>query len=266
MRDSSLRCLAASGNLDLLILATARALDEGRPPRGRDDGPRLGSLRRRALARGEESTPSLFDPDPAPRPAPRPEVEVEEAAEFLQSHSGLLFDLCLRAWMSEEAVEAELLAVAAEVGLAGDEAAEDYSRPQVRTLRAACKRVDCEIHRLSGFARFSPRGDGVYSAALEPDHNVIAALLPHFARRFGSQDFALVDLRRGIGFETRGGEARGLSGDEAFAALPDRGDEEAILLWRRYFQAIENADRRNERLQRRLMPRRYWKHLPETAS
>ena len=35
------------------------------------------------------------------------------------------------------------------------------------------------------------------------------------------------------------------------------------LLWKNYFRALAIPQRTNERLQRRLMPRRYWKHLTE---
>mgnify|MGYP002569755837 CR=1 FL=1 len=35
------------------------------------------------------------------------------------------------------------------------------------------------------------------------------------------------------------------------------------LLWKSYFRALAIPQRTNERLQRRMMPRRYWKHLTE---
>jgi probable DNA metabolism protein len=106
---------------------------------------------------------------------------------------------------------------------------------------------------------------------------VVAALLPHFARRFGAGDFALVDLRRRLAFARRGGRFESAAGDEALAFLSEaagaaarRGgpvgaerEDEDTLLWKRYFKAAENPARRNPELQRRLMPRRYWKYLPE---
>ena len=35
------------------------------------------------------------------------------------------------------------------------------------------------------------------------------------------------------------------------------------LLWKNYFRALAIPQRINERQQRRMMPRRYWKHLTE---
>jgi probable DNA metabolism protein len=118
---------------------------------------------------------------------------------------------------------------------------------------------------MHGLARFSPRGDGLFSAPLSPDANIIAALLPHFARRFGNEDFALVDVRRCLAFARLSGRFESASGDEALAYLPslDSASDEDTELWRRYFKATENPARHNPELQRRLMPKRYWRYLPE---
>lgn len=237
------------GSLDTLVLILRRALDA-------DERPDF-------LPCGEDAQPSLFD-EPVARQASTGE-EMSEAARYLRAFSGLLFDLAIRAWMSSEGVEDLLIDLAFQAGREGPELLEDYSIPQVRALRAACQRVEREIHRLEGLARFSLRRDGLYSAPLEPDHNILAALLPHFRRRFGAQPFAIVDLRRCLALESRGDQVRAHSGAEARSLLPDDADDGALLLWRRYFDATENPARRNPALQRRLMPARYWKYLPELA-
>jgi probable DNA metabolism protein len=220
--------------------------------------------------------PTLFDRPDRPSRTESPEDyptnsrdsedrEEEEAIRYLRAFSGLVFDLALSAWMSVQPVEGILLDLACEAARAGAELFEDYSRPDVRLLRAACQRVDREIHRLEGLARFSRRQDGLFTAPLEPDNDILAALMPHFRRRFGPQDFAIIDTRRLIAFESRDGTIRAREGEAAAALLPDGTDEEALGLWRRYFDAIDNPARRNPALQRRLMPARYWKYLPELA-
>lgn len=94
---------------------------------------------------------------------------------------------------------------------------------------------------------------------------MVAAILPHFERRFVREDFAIVDLKRSLAFARRAGKVDCFIGLEALAFLPDSGDAEDEALWRRYFAATENPARRNHELQRRLMPRRYWRFLPELA-
>ncbi|MDR2103675.1 MAG: DUF4130 domain-containing protein, partial [Treponema sp.] len=45
--------------------------------------------------------------------------------------------------------------------------------------------------------------------------------------------------------------------------LPETGPDPWEDLWRNYHHAINNGDRKNPGLQRRFMPLRYWKYLPE---
>jgi len=206
----------------------------------------------------------LFDA-PVAEEAPPDLLYMEGIVDYIRAFSCLLFDLSLRAWMSEEELEQTLLEVARQAGREGADIVEDYTRPSVRILRAACRRVEREIQRLEGLARFSLRRDGLYSAPLSPDHNIVAALVPHFARRFGAQPFALVDLQRALAYESRDGTLRARAGADALALLPDRPDDEAVSLWRRYFDATANPARRNPALQRRLMPARYWRYLPEMS-
>jgi probable DNA metabolism protein len=212
--------------------------------------------------------PSPYDPSPRWDSPEELAAEAEAAGAELRAFSGELFDLVIRIWMSEESLEAPLLRLCAQAGRRGEEALSDFRDSDARLLAKASRRVNHEIHRLQGFARFSPRADGLYSAPLEPDHNVAAALLPHFSRRFRDEDFAIVDLRRRLAFARRGGRFESAAGEAARDYLPEptgpRGasDPEAEL-WKRYFKAAENPARRNPRLQRSLMPRRYWRYLTE---
>jgi probable DNA metabolism protein len=205
----------------------------------------------------------LLGPSPLEQPLSGFAGAAEAAGEELRAFSGELFDMIARIWMSEEPLELPLLRICAEAGKRGADALADFGSPDLRALSHSSRRVFREIDRLRGLARFSPRDDGLFSAPLEPDANVAAALLPHFARRFGAEDFALVDLRRRLAFARRSGRFESAAGEEALAYLPSpRGDEE-LRLWKLYFKAAENPARRNPELQRRLMPMRYWRYLPE---
>lgn len=206
----------------------------------------------------------LFAPDSAESPAVDPE-EVERAARELLAGSRRLYAALLKVWMSEEPIEAAFLALAADLGRRGESALADWSRAELVAVAAGVRRVDREIHRLLGMARFFHRRDGLYCAPLEPDHNILPALLPHFARRFADSglDFALIDIKRQEALLSRRGRVEELWGETALALLPDGSDAAEVGLWKRYFRATENPSRSNPRLQRRFMPLRYWKHLAE---
>lgn len=250
------------GSLEGLVLLAHKAYAEGQAPQAVAN----------ALAEEGELFallgPAPFEPA-AQYSAPADfAAAVENSGSTLRSFSGELFDLVLRVWMSEEALEPALLRLCARAGLHGPELVADHSDGDVRTLTRAAYKVTREIHRLEGLARFSPGPGGLFCAPLDPDANVAAALIPYFSRRFRSEDFALVDVRRRIAFARRDGRFDSSLGDEALDYLPgpETASDEETKLWRRYFKATENPARRNPELQRRLMPLRYWRYLPEIAS
>jgi probable DNA metabolism protein len=240
------------GSLDGLIVLSHKAYSELSAP----------DAVANALAQEGELF-ALLGPAPLEQPSADTGRDAEAAGSELRSFSSELFDLIARIWMSEEALELPLFRLCAKAGIHGADVLRDHSSPDLRALSASSSRVFREIDRLSGLARFSPCRDGLYSARLEPDANVVAALLPHFARRFGGEDFALVDIRRRLAFARRNGRIESFAGEEALVFLPEACGDGDVLLWKRYFKATENPSRRNPELQRRLMPMRYWRYLPE---
>jgi uracil-DNA glycosylase len=251
--DSPRGTWSYDGSFEGLLVLAHRAYAEGTAP----------DAVANALA-NEGELFALLGPSPL-RVAPPRGAAI--AGSVLRSFSGELFDMILRVWMSEEALELPLFRLCAEAALHGPDVLLDQGKADLRAVSRACRQVNREIDRLAGLARFTPRGDGLYSAALEPDSNVVAALLPRFARRFGDEDFAIVDAKRALAVARRGGRLESASGDEALALLPgkEEGGDGEEALWKRYFKAAENPARRNPELQRRLMPQRYWRYLPELA-
>lgn len=254
------------GSLDALIILVARSIETGRWPEAvtiEGEGPR-----------------GLFDEGPAVAICAPDEKNAEAAASTVLGLSRRLYGAALRAWMAEEGGEADLLAVAADCAARGELALADYARPSLSRLAASVRRVSKEIHLLEGFARFSPLSNGRYVARLEPTHNVLPALAPFFAGRFGETPFALVDLGRAyalgsapmIPAQTAGGDIgdrapdgciEAATGDALASLEPDLDDSGDIALWRSYFHAVENRSRSNPALQRRLMPARYWRQITE---
>jgi probable DNA metabolism protein len=247
------------GSFEGLLILAAKAAEEGEAPYAVAN----------ALA-PEGELFALLGPPPLEFPAGRDHTadalttpSAEKAASYLRALSCDLFDLVLHTWMSEENLETSLLQICAEVGRRGWAAIRDYRDLRVREVHQASRRVTREIHRLIGLARFSRRSDGLWSAPLEPDHNVITALVPHFTRRFNGECFAVIDVKRRLAVRSNAVAIETFAGQDALGLLPDKPDQNETILWKRYFKAAENPARANSALQRRLMPVRYWKYLPE---
>jgi probable DNA metabolism protein len=197
--------------------------------------------------------------------------------------------------MSELPVEGEILRFCRKVlaaaeeaagpGMAGREAARagaarafgNRGDEDTRTVVEAAYKALHEIDRLMGLLRFSPDRRWGYLARCAPDGFVLPALAGHFTLRFGGQPWALIDEKRGIllireeGREARLLPAAALSPRPGLSRDQDPRDQDPWdqdpweKLWLRYHKAVNNEARNNPGLQRRFMPERYWKYLPELA-
>jgi probable DNA metabolism protein len=117
-----------------------------------------------------------------------------------------------------------------------------------------------EIHRMRGLLRFSPNIDGEFIARCSPDHNILSALADYFTARFGETAWSIIDEKRGLRLRRLPGERAKL---HALENPPAPNSDEWEELWKHYHKTINNEDRFNPNLQRKLMPKRYWKYLPE---
>ncbi len=123
------------------------------------------------------------------------------------------------------------------------------------------------LRNLTGMGRQVDVSGNLYYAPVRPDADIVGLLGPHFAERFPDQALIVHDIRRGTAFWSD----RGASGIVDLTGLPDEiaerlsrdCDPQIERLWRTYFTRIANPERRNPRLQRRLMPARYWDLLVE---
>jgi probable DNA metabolism protein len=190
------------------------------------------------------------------------------------------FTAFIQAWMSELPIEKEILAFGHNVLSAQDKreaeiAANDRGNEDTRAVLNASGKVQFEIHRMYGILRFFPGSEGEYIARCSPDFLILPGLGGYFTVRFGDTPWVIIDEKRGLILS----RLRSNSDEEG---LP-RKTEIQILdgpplektgyktdewedLWRHYHKTINNESRNNPDLQRQLMPKRYWKYLPEVKN
>lgn len=209
----------------------------------------------------------------------------------------------LRAWASEKPVEPEALAFAVGIvsearkggrGGAGAAAVEsrrlDRGDDATRRVLVVSDTVSREFHRLSGTLRFCPARGGRWVAPVESFAYLLNALGGHFRIRFGCERWALVDVRRHLAVvpheelfpadgagrkESRlsvmdaedavsGGLLSPADLSRALGPLPAaEGLDPWEELWRDYHRWTAVETRRNPGLQRKFLPLRLWKNLPE---
>lgn len=134
---------------------------------------------------------------------------------------------------------------------------------RVLAVHQLCQKVNKERHRMLGLVRFQQLQGDYYYATIDPDHNILALIAPHFQSRMGDQSWMIRDEKRDIAAVCFKGQwvireiARG------FIPRFDGEESQYQHLWREYFSSISIEERFNPSLQKKNMPKRYWKNLVE---
>ncbi|HEY4785771.1 MAG TPA: TIGR03915 family putative DNA repair protein [Bacteroidales bacterium] len=134
------------------------------------------------------------------------------------------------------------------------------------------RKVTKETERVRQFVRFQKTADNIYFASFDPQYNVLPLTIRHFENRFADQPWIVYDTRRKYGYyydlktvtEIRFGDSMidpvtGKLSDSALAS-----DEKLFQsMWKNYFEHIAIKERINPTLHKKLLPKRFWKYLPE---
>ena len=202
--------------------------------------------------------------------------------------------LCERAALHREPQRHALLyrwlwRVAHEPGLRDDPL--DADRMQIELLARAVRR---DMHKMTAFVRFRPLqvpsapepaaghqtpqgGQGNSGTAqrflqsadeaavshiawFEPQHHIVEATAPFFARRFAQMPWAILTPECSARWD--GHQLAFGHGARREDAPPADADER---LWLTYYESIFNPARLKLAMMQKEMPRRYWKNLPEAA-
>ena len=176
-------------------------------------------------------------------------------------------------WLSElEEVEMLLFHYICKAFLAQKSIELNFADTDVLELSKIYKNVNREAEKVRQFVRFQKTSDQTYFAAIEPKYNVLPLSSDFFEDRFADQSWVIYDLKRKYGLYYN------LEKTEIvyFDNLPinkTNGKLHAELLaddeldfqgsWKQYLKSITIKERKNLKLQRQHMPKRFWKYLTE---
>lgn len=122
-----------------------------------------------------------------------------------------------------------------------------------------------EIHHLEGFIRLRELESGILYGVFGPKCNAMTFLMPHFADRFDPENFILYDENRGIyGVHPAGGQwyLRNDRVEDSNFTYSDK-EKEYGVLFRDFTRTIAIESRRNEKLQRNMLPLRFRDYMIE---
>lgn len=220
-------------------------------------------------------------------------------AHVLGSEAGTaVFDNVYAAFLSDdEGIGLPIYRYLAAALRAGSDPSGNLLDRDVARVVSTARRVRGQAHAYLGLIRFRQISPDLYLSDFTPDYHILPLILPHFCERLPDQPFVIRDLRRDLAaLHVPGKPVRifvlappdGLA-DESASPQPLRLDEAAIQpalpllaaatvpmalaadtaadsfdqLWRRYLTRLSIPERRNLKLQKANMPKKYWKYLTE---
>ncbi len=137
----------------------------------------------------------------------------------------------------------------------------DADMLRARQMGQAVRR---DMHKMKAFVRFrqlheqGPQAPPLHVAWFEPEHHIVQAVAPWFARRFATMRWAIL---------TPQCCARWQPGELTFGPGARREDappaDAGEALWLTYYQSIFNPARLKLQMMQKEMPRKYWHNLPE---
>lgn len=186
-------------------------------------------------------------------------VRVEKAVVEKMGREAL--ETIYRAYLSESIDLGIAIYRFIKIGLKAGRSVLSYlQHPDVLKVHDMSSRVLNEVHLFLGILRFRKLKNGIYYSKIEPDGNIITLLAEHFTERLSDQPWIIHDAKRDICALYNTVEV--VFTDDPINLNEDFQDEFESM-WKRYFKAIAIESRKNPRLQRQYMPRRYWKNLIE---
>ena len=136
--------------------------------------------------------------------------------------------------------------------------------PEVQRAQRLAQAVRRDTHKMRAFVRFrevvEPEGTR-YVSWFEPEHYIVEANAPFFARRFATMTWSILTPYRSAHWD---GDALRFEVGASPSDVPD--DDRLEAYWRAYYSSIFNPARLKIGAMRSEMPQKYWRNLPEAAA
>ncbi len=127
------------------------------------------------------------------------------------------------------------------------------------------KYVTYEINRLSGFLRFVKTKNGIMYAKINPENNVLARLASYFSDRLSNTAWMIYDENRHLAavYDTKKWAIYQVDSDMAANFEKSEDEEYYEKLWLKFYNTVGIKGRKNEKLRRQHMPKKYWHNITE---
>lgn len=149
------------------------------------------------------------------------------------------------------------------VGFKEQKELENITRSAIFKIHALEKELFRLTHKMYGFTRFEELEDKTLYAKIETKYNVLPFLGEHFKKRLGMHTFIIHDVKRSLALikDEKTMHIKEIASYE----VPNMSENEAhiLSLWKTFFSHVAIENRRNEKLQKSLVPLLYRTYMSE---
>lgn len=137
-----------------------------------------------------------------------------------------------------------------------------YHDSVVNLIEKACKNVSREIGKYMGLLRFSEVDNNLFYAQFEPTNDIIVPISHFFKERLKSVKWIIHDVKRNKMCIYDFKRLRFCKNVNITLKFSNH-EHLYQTLWKSYFKTMAIEERKNYKLQRQNMPKKYWKYLIE---
>ena len=129
------------------------------------------------------------------------------------------------------------------------------------------KRTWNEAHSFMGFVRFTELAGGILYADIRPENEILPIIAPHFANRYPEENWVIYDEKRDKFAIHRAGKGWMILEDmkiaEEVRSQMSMEEDDYRAMWRAFTKSISIEARKNEGLQKQLLPLRFRDKMTE---
>lgn len=141
------------------------------------------------------------------------------------------------------------------------------TKDYVCTVAELSKKTWNEAHSFMGFARFTELAGGILYTDIKPQNDVLPLIAPHFANRYPEENWVIYDEGREKFAIHRAGKGWMIVEDmkvaEEVRSQLSMEEEDYRAMWKAFTKSISIEARKNEALQKQLLPLRFRDKMTE---
>lgn len=141
------------------------------------------------------------------------------------------------------------------------------TKDYVCTVADLSKKTWNEAHSFMGFARFTELAGGILYADIRPENDVLPLIAPHFANRYPEENWVIYDEKRDKFAIHRAGKGWMILEDmkiaEEVRSQLSMEEDDYRAMWKAFTKSIAIEARKNEGLQKQLLPLRFRDKMTE---